>query len=86
MISGLIGGLPITRLFRSSAIFSQEEKQISAISPWCFFLISVMTIPGLLNMILLSVLAAILLIVGYKLPNQNCLFDFKLGWRQFYLL
>jgi MFS superfamily sulfate permease-like transporter len=46
-------------------------------------LISVILIPRLLNMIPLSVLAAILLIVGYKLAKP-ALFKtmYKLGWKQ----
>ena len=47
-------------------------------------LVSVVLIPGLLNMIPLSVLAAILLIVGFKLAKPG-LFKvmYKLGWKQF---
>src|SRR5690606_29551403 len=46
-------------------------------------LISVILIPRLLNMIPLSVLAAILLVVGYKLAKPS-LFKkmYKLGWKQ----
>ena len=49
-----------------------------------FLLISVVLIPTLLNKIPLSVLAAILLIVGYKLAKP-ALFKqmFDLGWKQF---
>ena len=86
MISGLIGGLPITQVIvRSSAnIQSGGKTKISAILHGVFLLISVMTIPGLLNMIPLSVLAAILLIVGYKLAKPKLFVSiFKLGWRQF---
>ena len=86
MISGLIGGLPITQVIvRSSAnIQSGGKTKISAILHGVFLLISVMTIPGLLNMIPLSVLAAILLIVGYKLAKPKLFISiFKLGWRQF---
>ncbi|MGA0374069.1 MAG: SulP family inorganic anion transporter [Flavobacteriaceae bacterium] len=86
MLSGLIGGLPITQVIvRSSAnIQSGGKTKISAILHGIFLLISVMTIPGLLNMIPLSVLAAILLIVGYKLAKPQLFISiFKLGWKQF---
>jgi len=47
-------------------------------------LISVILIPGILNMIPLSVLAAILLIVGFKLAKPGLFATmYKLGWKQF---
>lgn len=86
MISGLIGGLPITQVIvRSSAnIQSGGKSKMSAIIHGFFLLISVMLIPTLLNKIPLSVLAAILLLVGYKLAKPS---TFKAmwnyGWKQF---
>jgi len=86
IISGLIGGLPITQVIvRSSAnIQSGGRSKISAIMHGFLLLISVILIPRLLNMIPLSVLAAILLIVGYKLAKPR-LFKtmYNLGWKQF---
>ncbi len=86
MISGMIGGLPITQVIvRSSAnIQSGGRTKMSAIIHGFFLLISVILIPRLLNMIPLSVLAAILFIVGYKLAKP-ALFKsmYKLGWKQF---
>ena len=86
IISGLIGGLPITQVIvRSSAnIQSGGRTKLSAIIHGLLLLISVILIPTLLNKIPLSVLAAILLIVGYKLAKP-ALFKqmFKLGWKQF---
>ncbi|MGB0375827.1 MAG: SulP family inorganic anion transporter, partial [Flavobacteriaceae bacterium] len=69
VLSGLIGGLPITQVIvRSSAnIQSGGKTKLSAIIHGFFLLISVMTIPVVLNKIPLSVLASILFIVGYKL-------------------
>lgn len=85
-ISGMIGGLPITQVIvRSSAnIQSGGRTKASAIIHGFFLLISVMLIPRLLNMIPLSVLAAILFIVGYKLAKPG-LFKkmYNLGWKQF---
>tara|TARA_R110000772_G_scaffold68860_1_gene152460 strand:+ start:316 stop:1908 length:1593 start_codon:yes stop_codon:yes gene_type:complete len=86
IISGMIGGLPITQVIvRSSAnIQSGGRSKISAILHGFLLLISVLIIPTLLNMIPLSVLAAILLIVGYKLAKP-ALFKkmYDLGWKQF---
>ncbi len=86
IISGMIGGLPITQVIvRSSAnIQSGGKTKMSAIIHGFFLLISVMLIPRLLNMIPLSVLAAILFIVGYKLAKP-ALFKkmYDLGWKQF---
>jgi len=86
IISGMIGGLPITQVIvRSSAnIQSGGKSKSSAIIHGFLLLISVVLIPGLLNMIPLSVLAAILLIVGFKLAKPG-LFKvmYGLGWNQF---
>ena len=85
IISGMIGGLPITQVIvRSSAnIQSGGRSKMSAIIHGFLLLISVMIIPTLLNMIPLSVLAAVLLIVGYKLAKP-ALFKkmYNLGWKQ----
>lgn len=86
IISGMIGGLPITQVIvRSSAnIQSGGKTKLSAIIHGFLLLISVILIPTLLNKIPLSVLAAILLVVGYKLAKPS-LFKtiYKLGWKQF---
>lgn len=86
VISGLIGGLPITQVIvRSSAnIQSGGRTKMSAIIHGFFLLISIISIPTLLNKIPLSVLAAVLFIVGYKLAKP-ALFKqmWNLGWKQF---
>lgn len=86
IVSGMIGGLPITQVIvRSSAnIQSGGRSKMSAIIHGFLLLGSVVLIPTLLNMIPLSVLAAILLIVGYKLAKPS-LFKkmYSLGWKQF---
>ncbi|MEL6483760.1 MAG: SulP family inorganic anion transporter, partial [Bacteroidota bacterium] len=85
-ISGFLGGLPVTQVIvRSSAnIQSGGRTKASAIIHGFFLLISVLLIPKLLNMIPLSVLAAVLFIVGYKLAKPK-LFKtmYQLGWKQF---
>ena len=86
IISGMIGGLPITQVIvRSSAnIQSNGKSKMSAIIHGFLLLFSVVLIPGILNMIPLSVLAAILLIVGFKLAKPQ-LFKimYEMGWKQF---
>ena len=86
ILSGMIGGLPITQVIvRSSAnIQSGGRTKMSAIIHGFLLLISVILIPKLLNKIPLSVLAAILFVVGYKLAKPS-LFKkmYNLGWQQF---
>jgi MFS superfamily sulfate permease-like transporter len=85
LISGLIGGLPVTQVIvRSSAnIQSGGKSKMSAIIHGFLLLISVLLIPALLNQIPLSVLAAILLIVGYKLAKPSLFITmYQLGWKQ----
>ena len=86
IVSGLIGGLPLTQVIvRSSANISFGGKtKMSAILHGLFLLISAITIAGLLNMIPLASLAAILIMVGYKLAKPILFKDmYKLGWEQF---
>ena len=86
MFSGLIGGLPVTQVIvRSSAnIQSGGKTKIAAILHGILLVISIVSIPQLLNKIPLSVLAAILLIVGYKLAKPTLFKSmYKLGWKQF---
>jgi MFS superfamily sulfate permease-like transporter len=68
-LSGLIGGLPITSVIvRSSAnINAGAKSKLSTIFHGVLLLICVIAIPGLLNKIPLSALAAVLLLTGYKL-------------------
>jgi MFS superfamily sulfate permease-like transporter len=86
IVSGLIGGLPITQVIvRSSANITFGAKtKLSTIVHGFLLLISAVTIASLLNMIPLASLAAILLMVGYKLAKP-ALFKsmYKLGWEQF---
>ncbi|MDH5379235.1 MAG: SulP family inorganic anion transporter [Cyclobacteriaceae bacterium] len=86
VLSGLIGGLPITQVIvRSSAnIQSGGQSKLSAIFHGIFLLICVASIPFVLNMIPLAVLASILLIVGYKLAKPSLFKQmYNLGWSQF---
>jgi MFS superfamily sulfate permease-like transporter len=86
MISGLIGGLPITQVIvRSSANITFGAKtKMSAVMHGFFLLISAISIASVLNMIPLASLAAVLLMVGYKLAKPSLLQKmYKLGWEQF---
>lgn len=86
MINGLVGGMPVTAVIvRSSANISSGGKtKMSAIFHGFLLLASVLLIPGLLNLIPLASLAAILLLVGYKLAKISLFRSmYRLGWDQF---
>jgi SulP family sulfate permease len=86
LISGLIGGLPITQVIvRSSANITFGAKtKVSAILHGFFLLISAITIAEYLNWIPLASLAAVLIIVGYKLAKPMLFKQmYDLGWEQF---
>lgn len=71
IVSGMIGGLPVTQvIIRSSAnIQSGGKTKASAFFHGLLLLVTAMAIPHLLNLIPLASLAAILLVVGYKLAK-----------------
>ena len=73
IVSGLIGGLPITQVIvRSSAnIQSGGRTKLSAFLHGVLILISAIFIPNILNLVPLSSLAAILFVVGYKLAKPD---------------
>ncbi|MCW3083351.1 MAG: SulP family inorganic anion transporter [Bacteroidetes bacterium] len=86
LISGLIGGLPLTAVIvRSSAnINSGGKTKLAAIIHGIFLLVSVILLAPFLNKIPLASLAAILLLVGYKLAKVSLFKSmYKLGWNQF---
>jgi MFS superfamily sulfate permease-like transporter len=70
-ISGLLGGLPITAVIvRSSAnVYAGAQTRLSSILHGAQLLGAVILTPFLLNQIPLSALAAVLLMVGYKLSS-----------------
>lgn len=86
ILSGLIGGLPLTQVIvRSSAnIQSNAKSKLSAIIHGLLLLLAVLALPKMLNHIPLSVLAAVLIVVGYKLAKPS-LFKkmWAKGWTQF---
>lgn len=86
MISGLIGGLPVTSVIvRSSANVNAGAKtKMSTIYHGALLLLSFAFIPFLLNMIPKAALAAVLIFTGYKLAKPSLFKTFyKKGWGQF---
>ncbi|HTN37263.1 MAG TPA: SulP family inorganic anion transporter [Arachidicoccus sp.] len=71
ILSGFIGGLPITSVIvRSSAnLNSGAKSKLSTIVHGCLLLICVATIPSILNLIPKAALAAILIFTGYRLAR-----------------
>ncbi len=84
IFSGLIGGIPITQVIvRSSANIQAEAKsKKSTIFHGILLLSSSLFIPNVLNNIPLASLAAILLLVGYKLAKPSL---FKTTWNEGYV-
>lgn len=73
LVSGLLGGLPVTQVIvRSSANIQAGAKgKLSAIVHGLLLVLAVTVLPGVLNRIPLAALAAVLLIVGYKLAKPS---------------
>jgi MFS superfamily sulfate permease-like transporter len=71
MISGLLGGLPMTAVIvRSSAnVYAGGRTRMSAVVHGLLLIIAAVFIPRLLNLIPLASLASVLLVVGYKLAR-----------------
>lgn len=87
IISGLVGGLPITQVIvRSSAnVTFGAKSKISTIVHGVILLFAVILIPQYLNMIPLASLACILLFIGYKLAKPSLFSEvYKLGFEQFF--
>ena len=87
IVSGLAGGMPVTSVIvRSSAnVSSGGRTRMSTILHGGFLLLSVALIPGVLNMIPLSALAAVLIAVGYKLTKPEIfLRKWKKGYAHFF--
>lgn len=86
MVSGLIGGLPLTSVVvRSSAnVMAGAKTKKSSIFHGVLLLFSVFLIPQILNLIPLAALAAILIFTGYKLAKVSVFKEFYAkGWDQF---
>ena len=86
IVSGLVGGLPITQVIVSSSanIQSGGRTKASATLHGALLLISAFAIPAILNLIPLAALAAILLVVGYKLAKPSMILGmWKKGSNEF---
>lgn len=86
IISGLIGGLPITAVIvRSSAnVLAGGRTKASAITHGILLLVVILLIPHIIEMIPLACLAGILLLVGYKLNAPSIYHEtYKKGMDQF---
>ncbi len=86
IVSSLIGGLPVTQVIvRSSANVNAGGKtKNSAILHSVILMVFVLALPQLLNLIPLACLAAVLLLVGYKLASIKLFVKmYKDGWNQF---
>lgn len=84
--SALIGGLPVTQVIvRTSAnVNSGGLNKTSTIFHGILIAIAVLTIPSFLNYIPYAALAAILLIVGYKLAKPKLFVEmYNSGWGDF---
>lgn len=79
VVSGLIGGLPITSVIvRSSAnVNANARTKGSAVFHGLLLLVCAAFIPIILNMIPLAALAAVLILTGYKLAKISI---FKEAW------
>lgn len=71
IISCLIGGIPMTSVIvrTSTNIDSGGKTKIAAISHAVFLLLAVVALPSFMNKIPLASLAAVLLVIGYKLAS-----------------
>ncbi len=86
IVSGLLGGLPITAVIVRGAanVTAGAKSKASAFFHGVFLLVSFLAIPGVLKMIPFASLAAILLLIGYKLTNISLYRNmFKAGIDQF---
>lgn len=78
ILSGLIGGIPITSVIvRSSAnLNAGAQSKLSTIIHGILLLVGAMLIPSILNYIPLSSLAVILVVTGYKLCKPSIFISF----------
>jgi len=86
IISGMIGGLPLTSVIvRSSVnVYNGGRTKVSAFLHGWWLVLSVLVMASLLNMIPLASLASILIYVGYKLASPQLFKEiYKQGWNQF---
>jgi len=86
IVSGLLGGIPVTAVIvRSSAnINAGARTKLSAIIHGLLIALSLIFLGNILNQIPLASLAAVLLLIGYKLIKPSLFMSlYKKGWNQF---
>jgi MFS superfamily sulfate permease-like transporter len=86
VVSGLLGGLPITSvIIRSSAnVQAKARSRLSTITHGVLLVVGVALMPALINRVPLSALAAILLVTGYRLARPEVFIKMaREGWHQF---
>lgn len=86
LVSGMIGGLPVTQVIVRSAANVQAggQTRLSAFFHGGLLAASVALFPSLINQIPLACLAAILLVTGYKLARISIFREmYSLGIQQF---
>lgn len=86
IVSGLLGGIPVTSVIvRSSAnIHAGGKTKLSSMIHGVLLLLSILFFARVMNLIPLAALAAVLILVGYKLAKP-AIFKamYQLGWTQF---
>ncbi len=86
ILAGFLGGIPVTQVIVRSSANAQSgaSSKLSAILHGVWLLLSIIFIPHLLNEIPLATLAAILLLIGYKLAKPALFRNlYNQGWGQF---
>lgn len=86
MLSGLVGGLPITSVIvrSSTAVYAGGKSRMTPFVHGIFILTAILILPDLINKIPLACLAAVLIHVGYKLASVKIIKGmYALGVTQF---
>ena len=86
MVAGLLGGLPMTAVIvrGSTNVAAGAQTRVSSFIHGVFLAMSVLLLASLMNQIPLSALAAVLLVVGFKLTKPGLYkAQIKLGSEQF---
>ncbi|MCX2741066.1 SulP family inorganic anion transporter [Pontibacter anaerobius] len=86
MVAGLVGGLPMTAVIvrGSTNVAAGAQTRVSSFVHGSFLALSVFLLASLMNQIPLSALAAVLLVVGFKLTKPSLYrSQLKLGSEQF---
>ena len=86
IIAGCIGGLPMTSVIVRSSVNAQSgaRTRASAVFHGVLLLAALLAVPGLMNRIPLSALAAVLIVTGFKLASPKVIRQmWQEGLRQF---